>query len=147
MLNYDGTVAYELDKNDFSLKVDGTPSDITDSSFEGNVMIGIPKVYWKIVDNGDNTANVYIANKRIDDSYHCWSHIDNNGDEIPYKDIPGSKHLFRFDSNDFYDNIIDTRVGAITSDIFPPKFGEGYCRTVKFMIENYSDIMNINVEL
>jgi hypothetical protein len=68
-------------------------------------------------------------------------------DEIPYKDIPGSKHLFRFDSNDFYDNIIDTRVGAITADFFPPKFGDGYCRTVKFMIENYSDIMNINVEL
>jgi hypothetical protein len=68
-------------------------------------------------------------------------------DEIPYKDILGSKHLFRFDSNDFYDNIIDTRVGLITADIFPPKFGDGYCRTVKFMIENYSDIMNINVEL
>ena len=68
-------------------------------------------------------------------------------DEIPFKDIPGSKRLFRFDGNDFYDNIIDTRVGLITADIFPPKFGEGYCRTVKFMIENYSDIMNINVEL
>lgn len=67
--------------------------------------------------------------------------------EIPYKDIPGSKHLFRFDDNDFYDNIIDTRVGLITTDVFPPKFGDGYCRTVKFMIENYSDIMNINVEL
>ena len=67
--------------------------------------------------------------------------------EIPYKDITRSKHLFRFDDNDFYDNIIDTRVGLITADIFPPKFGEGYCRTVKFMIENYSDIMNINVEL
>ena len=68
-------------------------------------------------------------------------------DEIPFKDIPGSKRLFRFDGNDFYDNIIDTRVGLITADIFPPTFGEGYCRTVQFMIENYSDIMNINVEL
>ena len=55
--------------------------------------------------------------------------------EIPYWDIPGSKRLFRFDGNDFYDNIIDTRVGLITTDVFPPKFGEGYCRTVKFMIE------------
>ena len=68
-------------------------------------------------------------------------------DEMPFKDMEGFKHLFRFDGNDFYDNIIDTRVGLITADIFPPKFGEGYCRTVKFMIENYSDIMNINVEL
>jgi hypothetical protein len=68
-------------------------------------------------------------------------------DEMPFKDIPGFKHLFRFDGNDFYDNIIDTRVGAITADIFPPTFGEGYCKTVKFMIENYSEMMNIYVEL
>lgn len=68
-------------------------------------------------------------------------------DEIPFKDILGSKRLFRFDGADFYDNIIDTRVGLITTDIFPPLFGNGYCRTVKFMIENYSDIMNIHVEL
>lgn len=68
-------------------------------------------------------------------------------DEIPYSDIPGSKHLFRFDGNDFYDNIIDTRVDHISAGIFPPKFGDGYCRTVKFMIDNYSDIMDIHVEL
>jgi hypothetical protein len=67
--------------------------------------------------------------------------------EIPDSDISESKHLFRFDGNDFYDNIFDKRVGLITADVFPPKFGEGYCRTVKFMIENYSDIMNIHVEL
>lgn len=68
-------------------------------------------------------------------------------DKIPYSDIKGSKHLFRFDGPDFYDNIIDTRVDLITTDVFPPKFGDGYCRTVRFMIENYSGIMKINVEL
>lgn len=84
MLNYDGTVAYELDPNDYSKKITGEASDIADMNFEGNVMIGIPKVYWKIVDNEDNTASVYFSNKRVDNDYHCWSHLDENGNEIDY---------------------------------------------------------------
>lgn len=88
MLNYDGTVAYELDKGDYSLKADGTLSDIANDIFEGNAMIGVPKVYWKIVDNGDGTANVYFSNKKVDEDFHCWSHIDNNGNEIDYCYMP-----------------------------------------------------------
>lgn len=88
MLKYDGTVDYYLDPNDYSLKEDGTASDIADVSYGGNAMIQFPKVYWKIVDNGDNTANVYISDSRIDESYHCWSHIDNNGNEINHCYMP-----------------------------------------------------------
>ena len=88
MLNYDGTVAYELDKNDYSLKADGTASDIANDAFEGNAMVGVPKVYWKIVDNGDNTANIYFSNKKVDEDFVCWSHIDNNGNEIAYCYMP-----------------------------------------------------------
>lgn len=84
MLNYDGTVAYELDKNDYTKKLDGANSDIANISYGGNAMVGIPKVYWKIVNNGDNTANIYICDKKIDSDFHCWSHIDNNGNEIDY---------------------------------------------------------------
>ena len=84
MLNYDGTVAYELDKNDYTKKIDGTDSEISNENFTGNVMVGIPKVYWKIVDNGDDTANIYFSDKKLDDDFICWSHIDNNGNEIQY---------------------------------------------------------------
>lgn len=84
MLKYDGTVDYELNPNDYTKKLDGTDSDIANTSYGGNAMVGIPKVYWKIVDNGDNTANIYICNKKIDSDFHCWSHIDNNGNEIDY---------------------------------------------------------------
>lgn len=84
MLKYDGTIDYELDKNDYTKKLDGTASDVANASYGGNVMVGIPKVYWKIVDNGDNTANIYICDKKIDSDFHCWSHIDNNGNEIDY---------------------------------------------------------------
>ena len=84
MLKYDGTVDYELNPNDYTKKLDGTASDVANASYGGNAMVGIPKVYWKIVDNGDNTANIYICDKKLDDDFHCWSHIDNNGNEIDY---------------------------------------------------------------
>ena len=88
ILNYNGTVAYYLNPNDYTKKEDGTASDITDDNFAGNVMIEIPKTYWKIVDNGDNTANIYISNKKVDEDFVCWSHIDNNGNEIDYCYMP-----------------------------------------------------------
>ena len=84
MLKYDGTVDYELNPNDYTKKLDGTASDVANVSYGGNAMVGIPKVYWKIVNNGDNTANIYICDKKIDSDFHCWSHIDNNGNEIDY---------------------------------------------------------------
>ena len=88
MLNYDGTVSYYLNPNDYSLKEDGTDSDIANVDFEGNAMVGIPKTYWKIVDNGDDTANIYFSNKKVDEDFQCWSHIDNNGNEIDYCYMP-----------------------------------------------------------
>ena len=88
MLKYDGTVDYELNPNDYTKKLDGTDSDVANASYEGNAMVGIPKVYWKVVDNGDNTANVYFSDKQVDTNFHCWSHIDNNGNEIDYCYIP-----------------------------------------------------------
>ena len=88
MLKYDGTVDYELDKNDYTKKLDGTDSDVANDAYEGNAMIGFPKTYWKVIDNGDNTANVYISDKQVDSDFHCWSHIDNNGNEIDYCYMP-----------------------------------------------------------
>ena len=88
MLKYDGTVDYELNKDDYTKKVDGTASDVSNTAYEGNAMVGFPKVYWKIVDNGDDTANVYISDTKLDEDFHCWSHIDNNGNEIDYCYMP-----------------------------------------------------------
>ena len=88
MLKYDGTVDYELDKNDYTKKLDGTDSDVANVDYEGNAMMGVPKVYIKIVDNGDDTANIYISNKKVDDDFYCWSHLDNNGNEIDYCYMP-----------------------------------------------------------
>ena len=88
MLNYDGTVAYSLDKNDYSKKADGTASDIANTSFAGNAMVGIPKVYTKITNNADGTVSVYFSDVKIDDEFNCYAHIDSAGNEMDYTYMP-----------------------------------------------------------
>ena len=96
MLKYDGTVAYELNKNNYAEKADGTASDISNVDYAGNVMIGIPKVYWKMTANSDGTTTIWVSSVDIQKEdkiiyndtllygLKCWAHYDNNGDEIDY---------------------------------------------------------------
>lgn len=84
MLKYDGTVDYYLNPNDYTKKENGEDSDIADSSYEGNVMVEFPKVYLKYEVISEDKMNVYISNTKIDDDYHCFAHIDSNGNEIDY---------------------------------------------------------------
>ena len=83
MLNYDGTIAYELDPNDCTKKLDGTDSDVSDINFAGNAMVGIPTTYIKRETIGV-WSYVYISNKKIDDDYHAYAHTDTNGNIIDY---------------------------------------------------------------
>lgn len=78
MLKYDGTVDYYLDPSDFTLKEDGTASDVTDYSYGGNAMMEWPVIYMKIAQAGD-IISVNISNKEIDSDYHCWSNIKPDG--------------------------------------------------------------------
>lgn len=43
MMKYNGTVDYELDPNDYTKKKDGTPSDINNNKYNGNVMMQYQK--------------------------------------------------------------------------------------------------------
>lgn len=83
MLYSDGSIAYELDKNDYSLKVDGTASDIDNVNFDGNAMIGFPTIWFKSYQTGIYKY-VFISNKQLDEDYHAYSHTDNNGQIIDY---------------------------------------------------------------
>ena len=86
MLNYDGTVAYYLDENDYSKKEDGTPSDVSNVNFPGNAMMewgqNGQKIWYKIVPDDSNngkSANIYIANMKLDNHFEAWSFYDYNG--------------------------------------------------------------------
>lgn len=87
-LNSDGSVAYDLNPNDYSLKADGTASDIADSNVDGNIMVGIPKVYYKMTQNDDGTISYRFSDAKIDEEYKCYAHMDANGNEIPYSYQP-----------------------------------------------------------
>ena len=84
MLKYDGTVAYELDKNDYSKKTDGTASDIADDTFAGNVMVGIPTIWIKAENVSATKHRFYISDKRVDPGYHSYTHTDRSGKIKPY---------------------------------------------------------------
>lgn len=85
MLKSDGTVAYYLDPNDYTKKLDGTASDVANASFDGNAMMEWPKLWYKFV--GTNTlgeGSFFVSNTKIDDTYHCWCNIDSTNNEIDH---------------------------------------------------------------
>lgn len=95
MLKYDGTVDYYLDPDDYSKKEDGTASDISDFNYAGNAMMEWgrdgKKIWYKIVPEnatsgttGPISASVYVADYQVDNDYHAWSFINNQGDLVDH---------------------------------------------------------------
>lgn len=83
MLRYDCTVSYFLDKNNKKFKEDGTPSDVSNPDFEGNVMNQNPATYWKFVLNEDGSATYLFSDKELD-GFVYWQNLDENGNFTPY---------------------------------------------------------------
>jgi len=77
-LKYDGTVDYELNHDDFTKKLDGTASDITDTAYDGNFMSEIPLCYIKRWED-ENYNYIAISDKPADDSYKAYAHTNANG--------------------------------------------------------------------
>ena len=90
MLKYDGTVDYYLDPNDYGKKEDGTTSDVADFTYGGNAMMEWgrdgKKIWYKIVpDEDDNTsASIYFSDQKLDDGFHTWSFINNQGNLVDH---------------------------------------------------------------
>ena len=86
MLNSNGTVAYYLDEYNYAFKEDGTPSDVSNESFDGNAMMewgrDNKRIWYKIVaDTEDPTSySVYIADHKEDENYVAWSFYNKNNE-------------------------------------------------------------------
>ena len=82
MVNYDMTVDYYLNPNDYSKKIDGTASDIANSSYQGNAMMEWgkdgEKIWYKVVPDIGNArgASIYISNAQVENDYKCWNFYD-----------------------------------------------------------------------
>lgn len=87
MLNFDGTEAYDLDPNDYSKKLDGTPSDIADSTKNTNAMIAFPTVWIKRTDDASYNY-IEISDQQLDSDFHAYAHEDANGVVKPYIYLP-----------------------------------------------------------
>ena len=81
MLSFSGDVVYELDHQDQRKRLDGQASDISNTSFNGNAMVGV-KTLWFY--RYEDTAYEYvkIADKKIDSNYKAHAHTANDGETI-----------------------------------------------------------------
>ena len=85
MVNYDGTVAYYLDPNDYSKRTDGRPSDVGNPNFPGNAMMQWPLIWYKFEGGAeDGEGYFYVANRQVDNTYHCWCNYDSKDNIIPH---------------------------------------------------------------
>lgn len=88
MMNYDGTVAYELDPTNYALKKDGTDSDIADDTFAGNVMIGIPTVWYYVDTTVADKPKFWFSDIQVSSKFKAYAHINNAGEVMPYTYLP-----------------------------------------------------------
>ena len=89
MLKSDGTVDYYLNPNDYTKKADGTASDISDTSYDGNAMMEWgrdgKKIWMKIVPDVDhNGASIYIADYQADADFHDWPFHNSAGQSMDH---------------------------------------------------------------
>ena len=89
MLKFNGMVDYYLDPNDYTKKADGTASDIADLSYGGNAMMEFPLIWYKFVQGtASGEGYFYCSNKKVDDTYKCWSNMDCDGNIINHFYMP-----------------------------------------------------------
>lgn len=79
MVKYDGTVDYELNHDDTSKKLDGTDSDIANSSYAGNAMVEFRKYRYVSRVTVGSDDYVSFSNEKINDTYEDNAFIDDNG--------------------------------------------------------------------
>ena len=83
MLKFDGTVDYYLNPNDYSLKENGTTSDVANTSYNGNAMAQIPLCWVYRYEDEDYYYEI-VSNIQWDDNYKAYAHTDANGNIKDY---------------------------------------------------------------
>lgn len=86
-LLYDGSIDYELDPDDYTKKTDGTASDVSDSSYQGNFMASMPTVYVKRWSDGSYDYYAF-SNKQITPDFYADAHDAGDGTINPYIYLP-----------------------------------------------------------
>ena len=100
----DGRVNYYLNKNDYTKKIDGTPSNL--GGVDGDVMIEIPFMCIKVWNPDTNSLRISISTDKnlvkSDLGYECFPFIDKDGN-IADK-IYVATYIGNIDSGNLYSN-------------------------------------------
>lgn len=83
MVRSNGQAAYELDPDDYTKKKDGSASDISNTSFDGNAMAKIPLVWLKQWQD-DNYEYCNICNVQLDNAYRADAFMRSDGSIMDY---------------------------------------------------------------
>lgn len=79
MVTYGGVVDYELDHNDTTKKLDGSPSDIDNLEYKGNAMVEFRNYRYVSRKTVDGFQYVRFANYKVDDTFEDNAFINDNG--------------------------------------------------------------------
>ena len=79
-LKYDGTVDYELNHDDQTLKLSGGSSDISNDAYEGNMMVEVKKMYYYCYEDAEYEY-FKVADYKVNENYKSFAFIDDNGIE------------------------------------------------------------------
>lgn len=80
MVKSDGTPDYELDENDYTKKLDGTDSDVSNTEYDGGAYSWFPKIYkWERSFGDDRVVKFSFEPK---DGYEPLGFIDPDGNEL-----------------------------------------------------------------
>lgn len=145
MLKKDGTVDYELSRNDMTKKADGvTASDISNTSYNGNAMIEFRKYKW--VKRYENATYEYVifSNVNYDGTYNAYAHTDLNGvvkDSFYWGAFKGSYILSKMRS--FADQTVGASQTRNTEVAYATANGSGYYTIYKSGWEYIGDLLTL----
>ena len=84
MVKSDGELDYWLDPSDYTKKLDGTASDVSNTSYSGaGAFAWIDKFYMKeVYDQDGNGRTVYFCKSKLDNDYYPVGFVDENDNEL-----------------------------------------------------------------
>ena len=145
MLKTDGTVDYELSRNDMTKRADGvTASDIANTSYDGNAMIEFRKFKWVRRYEDATYEYVIFSNAQYDVDYKAYAHtnaLGNINDSFYWGAFKGSYLSSKMRS--FADQTVGVSQTRNTEVTYATANGSGYYTIYKSGWDYIGDLLTL----
>lgn len=122
MIKSDGTVDYYLDPDDYTKKLDGTPSDVNNTAYEGGAFAYIPKIYTRQYIKG-NDRYVMFSMTKVNNDFKPTGFVDHLGNEYDGMWIP------MFYGDLIVQNNVQKILSLVTGNDIAQTYGAQYQKT------------------